>query len=679
MARRPGRRTENRRELDELRERLAEAEETLRAIRSGGVDAMVIDGPAGARVYTLEGADRSYRVLVEQMQEGAVTLQRDGLMLYCNRRFAEIVGRSMEAVVGGSFLSMVVPASRSAVTVLLAAGEGRGEFILQAAGGVAVPVYLSASIVSADGVDRLCLVATDLRQHKRNEEIVAAGQLARSIFEHATEAVVVCDGHARITDVNTAAAKLGGAGAVGRSFSEVFPLRMADRVQSAGVAPAFSDAGPAVFAALTGEVVDGLEVALEGRDGAARQLLLGAGPLFGPGAVIVGAVVTLTDVTELRRSLQREQALRVEAETASEAKDEFLALLGHELRNPLAAARNAGVALDAIGHQGAQAIPLRAMITRQVDRLTRLVGDLLDVARVTAGKIVLDRVPVDLREVVARSCESVEAAARAAGHDLAFAGTSVTVHGDAVRLEQVVVNLLENAVKYTPAGGRIHVSVERHGDEAVLSVTDSGVGISAATLPRIFDLFVQARTSLDRAGGGLGVGLTLVRRLVTMHGGIVTAESEGRGRGSRFVIRLPAIAARAAAETPVPPPVAPVRRCIVVVEDNDDVRESLRLLLELDGHTVSAEPDGKQGLERIFERRPDVALIDIGLPRLDGYEVARRVRASGEAHRVFLVALSGYGQPADVARASAAGFDAHLVKPVDLDQLSRVIATIPAA
>jgi PAS domain S-box-containing protein len=679
MTRGPRRRKDDRAELTELQARLAEVEEALRAIRSGDVDAVVIENPAGVQVYTLEGADRPYRALIEQMQEGAITLERGGMILYCNRSFAEVIGCSMDAVVGGSFVALVAPASRSAVTVLLETGKGRGEFLLQAAGDTEVPVYLSASIVSADGVDRLCLVVTDLRQQKRNEEIVAAGQLARSILEHATEAVAVCDAHARITDVNAAAAKLGGAGAVGRRFAEAFPLQMAHSAQRPDLAPALFDARTAVSAAFTGQVVNGLEVVLDGSDGSARQLLLGAGPLYGPGGLTVGAVITLTEVTDLRRALQREQALRIEAETADKAKDEFLALLGHELRNPLGVARSAVAALDVVGSQDTEAVRLRAMMTRQVDRLARLVGDLLDVARVTAGKIVLDLAPVDVSEMAARTCQSAEVAARAAGHDLVCAGTPVTVYGDAVRLEQVVVNLLDNAVKYTPAGGHIRLSVERHGDDAVLSVTDSGVGITAEVLPKIFDLFAQADTSLDRARGGLGIGLTLVRRLVTMHGGTVTAESEGRGRGSRFVVRLPVTAAGAPGGTAAVPPAAAVPRCIVVVEDNEDAREALRLLLELEGHTVSAEPDGDRGLERILERRPDIALIDIGLPRLDGYEVARRVRLSEGARHVFLVALTGYGQPGDVARAVAAGFDTHLLKPVDPDQLARVIATAPAA
>jgi PAS domain S-box-containing protein len=677
MTRGPRRRTDDRAKLTELRARLAEAEEALRAIRSGDVDAVVIERPGGVQVYTLEGADRPYRALIEQMQEGAVTLERGGMILYCNRRFAEVVGRSMDAVVGGSFVSLVAPASRSAVTVLLETGKGRGEFLLQAAGGAEVPVYLSASIVSADGVDRLCLVATDLRQQKRNEEIVAAGQLARSILEHATEAVTVCDAHARITDVNAAAAKLGGA--VGRRFAEAFPLQMPHSAQRPDLAPELFDARAAVSASLTGQVVNGLEVVLEGSDGSVRQLSLGAGPLWGAGGLIVGAVITLTDVTDLRRALEREQVLRIAAETANRAKEEFLALLSHELRNPLGAARSAVAALDMIGSQDSEAIRLRAMITRQVGRLTRLVDELLDMARVTADKIVLDRAPVDVSEVAARACQSAETAARAAGQDLVFASTPVIVHGDAVRLEQVVVNLLDNAVKYTPAGGHIRLSVEQHGDNAVLSVTDSGVGIAAEAMPTIFDLFSQAETSLDRARGGLGIGLTLVRRLVTMHGGTVTAESEGRGRGSRFVVRLPVTAAGAPGATAAPPPTAAVPRCIVVVEDNEDAREALRLLLELDGHTVSAEPDGERGLERILERRPDIALIDIGLPRVDGYEVARRVRLSEGARHVFMVALTGYGQPGDVARALAAGFDTHLLKPVDPDQLARVIATAPAA
>jgi signal transduction histidine kinase/ActR/RegA family two-component response regulator len=353
-------------------------------------------------------------------------------------------------------------------------------------------------------------------------------------------------------------------------------------------------------------------------------------------------------------------------------RDQFLAMLGHELRNPLGAILLAGEMLPAGGEAGG----MRDVILRQVRHLARLVDDLLDVARVTTGKVVLHRAALDLNELVARCVRLVEPAARAQGLTLALhAGTGdATVDGDAVRLDQVLTNLLTNAIKYTAAGGRIDVHVTAGGGHVEIRVRDTGVGISAEMLPRVFELFAQAEGSLDRSQGGLGIGLTLVQRLVELHGGSVSAASDGLGKGSEFAIKLPRRASpRRDAAAQSEPPETESAKHVLIVEDNQDTRELLQMLIAGFGHRVEVAADGEEGVALAARLRPDVMIIDLGLPRLDGFGVARRVRADlGNA--VVLVALTGYGQPEDRRRALEAGFDAHFIKPIEPRRLQRLLA-----
>jgi signal transduction histidine kinase len=380
---------------------------------------------------------------------------------------------------------------------------------------------------------------------------------------------------------------------------------------------------------------------------------------------------------ELAGLLAREQAARADAEAASRAKDEFLAMLGHELRNPLGAITTAVAVLEKLGGDAERSAHPRAIIARQVAHLSRLVNDLLDVARVTSGKIALQRQAVDLNEIAERCLTGLHQARRDTQHVITLHGESVWVHGDPTRLEQVVANLLDNAVKYTPTGGHIRVTVGRENDEAVLAVQDTGVGIAPDVLPRVFELFVQGSQSLDRAQGGLGMGLTLAKRLVELHGGRIAVSSEGTGRGSTFAIRLPLVPRwiDPVAGT-APPPLGPPRR-VLVIEDHRDARESLCMLLRQWGHDVTEAEDGPRGLERLLGTRPDVALVDVGLPGRDGYSLARAFRSAAGSDAVYLVALTGYGQPEDRQRAHEAGFDAHLVKPVSETDLRDVLRKAP--
>src|SRR6266446_4660541 len=300
------------------------------------------------------------------------------------------------------------------------------------------------------------------------------------------------------------------------------------------------------------------------------------------------------------------------------------------------------------------------------------------IGRVMVGKVVLDMKPVDLREVAERAIGGLREGGRIERHTVSFDGAPAWVDADTTRIEQIVTNLVTNALKYTPPGGSIKVRVTRKGRDAALSVEDDGLGIAPELLPRIFDLFVQGQPPADRAQGGLGIGLALVKRLTELHGGSVEAHSEGQGKGTTVTATFPVVATpgREAEEREAP---AEAARRILIVEDNDDAREMLRTLLELRRHTVREAIDGPSGIQAALQFQPDIALIDVGLPGLDGYEVARRLRASEGAKRMRLIALTGYGLPADALRAREAGFDAHFVKPVHPDQLAEILGSEPDA
>ncbi len=359
-------------------------------------------------------------------------------------------------------------------------------------------------------------------------------------------------------------------------------------------------------------------------------------------------------------------------------RDSFLVQLAHELRNPLGTIRNATHILERGGAAGQAGAQQRTVIGRQTCHLARLIDDLLDASRVTSGKIHLQRQAVDLRDVVGRALREQDTAAQAQRLRVSFepGPEPFLVEGDPRRLEQVAANLVQNAVNYTPEGGDIRVSLARDGGDAVLRVADSGVGIEPEKLPHVFDLFAAKERLPDRPRGGLGIGLPLVRALVEMQGGKVEAHSGVPGKGSEFVVRLPLKGTNgAAARGPVGAARARGGRRVLVVEDNPDGRETLRLMLQMWGHQVEVAADGQQGLEQALAHRPEVALVDIGLPVLDGYEVARRVRAA-LGRGIFLIALTGYGQPHDSRRAFEAGFDAHLVKPAEPEDLHDLLERV---
>jgi PAS domain S-box-containing protein len=402
-------------------------------------------------------------------------------------------------------------------------------------------------------------------------------------------------------------------------------------------------------------------------DGEYRWMRSDATPRFGDDGEFQGHVGATIDITERRSA---EDALRV----ADRQKDEFLAMLAHELRNPLAPIRNASevLALRYAGDPQA-AVPI-AMLRRQSEHLARLLDDLLDVTRIAQGRVTLKQQPLEIGTVVGQAIETVGPLAQAKSQVLRLERDEALLYvsGDRTRLVQSVTNVLQNSVKFTQAGGEIAVAVRDAGPDVELTVRDNGAGIRAELVPRVFDLFVQSERTPDRSQGGLGIGLSVVKRLVEMHGGAVQLASEGEGRGTRVTIRLPRVEPPPILEKP-PVPANAARR-VLIVDDSTDAADSLAMLLAIEGHDVATAYTAAAALETAERLQPEIAFIDIGLPQMDGYEVARRLRASDRCRTIKLVALTGYGQPGDRDQARRAGFDDHLVKPADWESVDAILA-----
>jgi PAS domain S-box-containing protein len=395
------------------------------------------------------------------------------------------------------------------------------------------------------------------------------------------------------------------------------------------------------------------------------------------------AIATVSqDVTERKKLADDLRSLAAELSETDRRKDEFLAMLAHELRNPLAPISNAVRVLRLRGSDAGAVRVASDVLHRQVGQMARLVDDLLDVSRITRGKIELRKERVDVAGIVGQAVEAARPLCQSMRHELSvtLSPHPVVVNADPTRLAQVIGNLLNNACKFTEPGGRIRLAVERDGAQAVIRVRDSGVGIAPQRLRDVFDMFTQVDTSLERSRGGLGIGLTLVKRLVEMHEGTVEARSEGLGRGSEFVVRLPILAdapAPAVAET-VGADAPRARRRVLIVDDNRDGAESLALMLQFSGHETHVVHDGRDAVDAAERFAPDAVLLDIGLPTLNGYEVCRRIREQPWGKDLVLVAVTGWGQGEDRRRSREAGFDAHIVKPVDHEALLELLASLPS-
>ena len=528
-------------EIEFLRARLAEPEETLAAIREGKVDAFVVSEPVGDRVYALRSADPPFRVMVEEMREGAATVDPRGTILYANGQLARMLHRPLELLRGSSLFEFLRPEDRPAFETFLAQPRGgRGEITFRSETGGLFPAQVSISPVRDEGQTAFCLIVTDLTEERR--------ETARSVAEE--------------------------------TWKE-----------------------------------------------------------------------------------------------ANRRKDEFLAILSHELRNPLATIGNASEILAQLASDDTRVRWATEIIERQVHHLGRMVDDLLDVSRIANGKIELRTETFDLAKLVARVVEAHSLSRerrRVVG--LSIPPAPVPVEADPTRLAQVVANLLNNAEKFTRETGRIDVELTSRAGWAELSIRDDGVGIPAENLEKIFDLFAQIDRPLTSSEGGLGIGLTLVRKLLELHGGAVHAESAGVGRGSVFRVSLPlavnqALAARPSTDESLAPS-RPARR-ILIVEDHAESAESLAVLLRISGHEVDVASDGPAALARCRELQPDLVLLDIGLPGMDGYEVGRRLREM-LGPDVRIVALTGYGQEEDRRRSAEAGIDQHVLKPIRPEMIERL-------
>lgn len=424
-------------------------------------------------------------------------------------------------------------------------------------------------------------------------------------------------------------------------------------------------------------VLSGASVEYEGAvpfsAGGSRFLHVAYAPWRQADGSVSGWIASVMDVTARHEA---EEKLTV----ASRQKDEFLAMLAHELRNPLAPIRNASDLLERyVGSNPQAKVPL-AILHRQTRQLTRLVDDLLDVGRISQGQINLKKEVIDIGAVLDQAVETIQLLVQTKLHRLTIHKPfgPVYVNGDLARLVQSLGNILHNAAKYTDPGGEIEVDVKESNGELTIAVRDNGSGIAADLLPTVFDLFVQSRRTMDRSEGGLGIGLTVVKQLIQLHGGSVSASSAGIGCGTTVTMRLPTVQQPSAPEQKNAPSTVPPRR-ILVVDDNEDAANSLAMMLQLEGHEVSTAYSASDALSAVEQLKPEVVFLDIGLPRMDGYEVARRLRAQYGAACPRLIARTGYGQPEDRARALAAGFSAHLTKPVEPQELQRVLSGNPGA
>jgi PAS domain S-box-containing protein len=422
---------------------------------------------------------------------------------------------------------------------------------------------------------------------------------------------------------------------------------------------------------------NGHEIIIERPDGFRITALAHANPIHNEMGELVGAVNVLVDITDRKKA---EDALR----EADRSKNEFLATLAHELRNPLAPIRAAVKIMELKSQLTPESQAALEVIDRQTLQMTRLIDDLLDIARITSNKLDLRRQRIDLREVIDAAVETSRPLIDQLGHTLTVEAPAEAIHidGDLVRMAQVISNLLNNSAKYTEAGGRIWLTAAREDNQAVIKVRDTGMGISAELMPRVFEMFAQAEPAATRSPGGLGIGLTLVKRLVEMHGGTITVHSDGSGQGSEFVMRVPVATSEplpSAIEVKSKPklasePATPIR--ILVVDDNHASADSLGLLLRLLGNEVRIEHDGLAAVEAAREFEPRVVLLDIGLPKLNGYETAQRIRQQPWASKAVLIALTGWGRDVDREHSRQAGFDHHLVKPLDLDVLTQLLAEL---
>ena len=751
-------------EIIELRRRLEEAEETLRAIREGEVDALLVDGPDGEVIYTMTTADYPYRLMIDEMNEGAVSVSPDAFILYSNRNFASILGMNGSDASGLPFGDLIVPEMRERfLQDLQQAREQsiRREYTLSPGNGRVVPVLMSFAKLQPE-TNSIGIVVTDLTAQKTLEEKLRqakngleeqVAERTKELRESETRLFGILEHSAadlkamrRLNEIGTLCAKEGDDidGCLRDVLNVAIEISGADK---GNVQLLDHDSGNLKLSAQSGfeerfvEFVEGVinddtacGVALRTRQrvivenvtnseiyagkysleamNQADVLAVQSLPLLSSTGNILGVIsvhfvhahrpseqeLRLLDLLarqtadylerkrveeEREHLLEREHELRETAEEANRLKDEFLAIMSHELRNPLNVILGYAellLRMDEIKdspnlHRMADAVKRNAVAQ------SKLIRDLLDLSRLRSGKLELNRETVSPIASIENAIETVRIDADSKGIEIVVSAPDEMffVQADPVRLEQIIWNLLNNSVKFTPRGGRIEVRLEESDDEIVLTVSDNGQGIDASFLPHIFEIFRQADSRTNRSQSGMGIGLAVVQQLVELHGGAVTAFSAGTGQGATFTIRLPrSIDTRSAG-----PPVLELGSGtlkgleVLVVDDSEDTTEMVQHLLEIGGASVCAVTSGSEALRVAREKDFDVVLSDISMPEMDGFQFLSELRKLPGKEGLPAVALTGFGRPEDVRRAIEEGFHAHLTKPFDLQTLARLLQKIP--
>jgi PAS domain S-box-containing protein len=619
----------------------------------------------------LPGLSDSYRRLVETVRDYAIfLLDPTGHILTWNTGAEYLKGYAAHEIIGRHFSTFYTDEARARgwpdQELQIASAQGRFEdegWRVRKDGTLFWANAIITALKDERGVLRgFSKITRDLSDRRRQEEMLRQSEerfrmLIDSVKDYA---IFMLDPEGRVVSWNAGAERIKGyktSEIIGRHFSVFYPEEARRRkwpeqeLATAKEKGHFEDEGPRVR-----------------KDGSTFWANVVLSPVFGSDGELKGYAKVTRDLTDQKR---------VEAlEKAEKQTNEFLAMLAHELRNPLAPIRNALQLLAKKPTADPAEIWVREVLQRQTVQMTRLVDDLLDASRVTRSTVSLSKSRLDVHKLLRDAVDASAQWMQVRQHTLTLRlpEDKLEIDADPVRLSQVIQNLLHNAAKFTPNGGKIEIGAAREGDRAVIRVKDNGIGMTPQLLKTAFELFKQGQQGIDRPEGGLGVGLTLAERLVALHGGALEAHSEGLGHGSEFIVRLPmqhdavATPVKAAADDGVPP----VRRRLLVVDDNVDAANALRYLLENDGHEVKVAADGVVALALARDFKPDVLLLDIGLPRLSGYEIAKTIRSDDSLRSVVIIAITGYGQAEDRARAMASGFDHYLTKPVEFGELRRL-------
>jgi PAS domain S-box-containing protein len=751
-------------DLEELERRLEEAEETLRAIREGEVDALVVDSPKGEVIYTLTSADYPYRLMIDEMNEGAVSVSPDSLILYSNRNFGAILGLSGTNASGVPFGDFIVPHHREQFLQDLEKAREQSikrEYTLSPGNGKEVPVLMSFAKLQPQ-TNSISIVVTDLTVQKALEEKLrqAKNGLEEQVAERTKElresearlfgilehSAADLKAMRRLNEIGTRCAKDGDD--VPGCLKEILNVAMEISGADKGVVQLLDfDSGTLAIVTQSGfdepflrffaNVEDGetawkaamnsqqrviVEDIRESKLFAGKpqlEILTDAGvlavqssPLMSSTGKLLGIISThfgdrhLPSEQELRlmdllarqtadylerkrveeereQLLSREHELRQTAEEANRLKDEFLAIMSHELRNPLNVILGyAELLLRMDEIKGSANLKRMAdAVKRNAVAQSKLIRDLLDLSRLRSGKLELSRETVSPVASIENAIETVRLDAESKDIKIMVSSPddALFVHADPVRLEQIIWNLLNNSVKFTPKGGRIDVCLEDDIDHIVLTVSDNGQGIDSSFLPHIFEIFRQADAGTNRSQAGMGIGLAVVQQLVELHGGSVSADSGGTGKGATFTIRLP----RTVESKSRPAPDLELGLgtldglAVLVVDDSEDTTEMVRHLLEIGGASVHVATSGFDALRLAQDRQFDVVLSDISMPEMDGFEFLSKLRALPGKRDVPAVALTGFGRPEDVQRASDEGFYAHLTKPFDIQTLATLLQKLP--